>query len=176
MRNPLSGLISLFTFLFFIPQILQAQVSRNSELFNTLRIQDSMFFERGFNRCDLEYLKMHTSDSLRFYHDQNGMQDKGVFLENTQKYLCSNAEIKPIRKPQSSSFEVFPLYHNGNLYGAVQSGIHHFYIRETGKKDRWTASARFTHVWLIENEIWKIREVLSFDHQSTQSPDPDNTD
>jgi len=30
---------------------------------------------------------------------------------------------------------VFPLYNNGALYGAIQHGIHNFFIREAGKED-----------------------------------------
>lgn len=33
-----------------------AQVGKDSELFLTLKKQDSVFFARGFNQCDLTYL------------------------------------------------------------------------------------------------------------------------
>ncbi len=42
---------------------------------------------------------------------------------------------KPIRKVDAESLDVFPLYSDGKLYGAIQTGIHHFYIREKDKKD-----------------------------------------
>jgi len=142
-----------------------AQVDKESKLFIDLKKQDSIFFERGFNQCDLEYLKKHIPDDLRFYHDQSGIQDRTQFLENTEKYLCSNLEMKPIRKLEGNSLAVFPLYNGGELYGAIQKGIHHFYIREAGKDDVHTSTARFTHVWVLENEVWKLTEVLSYDHQ-----------
>ena len=146
--------------------ILFGQVSAESELFISLKAQDSVFFERGFNQCDLEYLESVVADDLRFYHDQSGVQDRKVFFENTKKYICGSSDQKPIRKVEESSLVVYPLYQNGNLYGAIQHGEHHFYIRENGKEDVYTSMAKFTHVWLLENEVWKLSEVLSYDHQN----------
>ena len=77
---------------------------------------------------------------LKFYHDQSGFQDRNAFFENTRKYICADLKKKPIRKVESSSLEVFPLYDNGELYGAIQNGIHHFYLRENDKEDVWTLS------------------------------------
>ena len=64
-----------------------AQVGRDSELFHTLKKQDSIFFARGFNQCDLTYLEARIADDLKFYHDQSGFQDKTSFFENTRKYI-----------------------------------------------------------------------------------------
>ncbi|WP_321345186.1 serine hydrolase [uncultured Draconibacterium sp.] len=165
-----------FAFVLTVFSVLQldAQVDKNSDLFNTLKNQDSIFFERGFNQCDLEYLDKHITYDLKFYHDQSGFQDKNAFFENTQKYICSDSEKKPIRKVDANSLEVFPLYNNGKLYGAIQKGIHHFYLRENGKDDIWTSTAKFTHVWVLENEIWKLSEVLSFDHHDPDVENPKN--
>lgn len=143
----------------------KAQTDKNSDLFIELKKQDSIFFERGFNKCDLDYLESRITEDLKFYHDQSGFQDKNAFFENTQKFICSDSEKKPIRKVDTNSLEVFPLYNNGELYGAIQKGIHHFYLRENGKEDLWTSTAKFTHIWILDNEIWKLSEVLSYYHQ-----------
>ena len=73
---------------------LNAQVDKDSDLFKTLEKQDSIFFERGFNQCDMEYLDTHIAKDLKFYHDQGGFQDRQSFFDNTQKYICSNFDIK----------------------------------------------------------------------------------
>lgn len=142
-----------------------AQVDNSSDLFIELRKQDSMLFERGFNNCDIDYLEDHITQDLKFYHDQSGIQDRKDFFENIQKYICSNSEVKPIRKVDTSSLEVFPLHNNGIMYGAIQKGIHHFYLRENDKEDLWTSTAKFTTVWNLTEETWKISTVLSYDHQ-----------
>ncbi|MCH5716729.1 hypothetical protein [Niabella hibiscisoli] len=55
------------------------------------------------------------------------------------------------------------MYNNGVLYGAIQEGVHLFYIKES---NTWkpTGTAAFTHFWLIDNGHWKLKRVLSYDH------------
>ncbi len=162
MKNVLTALLIIFT------SSLVAQVTHTSDLFLELKKQDSLFFERGFNTCDMVYLDQAIHTDLVFYHDQSGIQDRATFFENTKRYLCSNPTSKPIRKLQEGSLEVFPMYANGKLYGAIQHGIHFFYIRESGKPDAKTGVARFTHLYLLIDGQWKLKEVLSYDHQPAQ--------
>ncbi len=147
----------------FIP--VSGQLAKNDALFIALKQQDSIFFERSFNQCDSAYLSASIHPQLAFFHDQGGLQHRTDFLSNVRKNICATPEYKPIRKVDESSLEVYPLYNNGKLYGAVQSGIHDFYIRTPGKADVPTSRAKFTHVWLLENDQWLLREVLSFDHK-----------
>lgn len=142
------------------------QVAKDSDLFKTMEQQDRTFFERGFNACDLDYLESAVHPELRFYHDQGGFQDRKTFFDNTRKYICGNVERKPIRKVDASSLDVFPLHQDGVLYGAIQTGLHHFYLREAGKPDVHTSSARFTHVYVLVDQRWLLKEVLSYDHRS----------
>lgn len=145
-----------------------AQVEKSTPLFTELKKQDSIFFEKGFNQCDLSYLEAHIAKDLKFYHDQGGFQDRKMFFENTKINICSSPEKKPIRKVDTTSLEVFPLFNNGKLYGAIQKGVHQFYIRENGKVGLPTSTARFTHVWLLEQDVWKLGEALSYDHHDPQ--------
>jgi len=142
-----------------------SQLSKSAPLYLELKKQDSVFFERSFNLCDSNYLKAAIHPDLIFFHDQGGIQNREQFLEAVRNNICGNPNFKPIRKPKEGSLEVFPLYSNGKLYGAVQHGVHFFYIREPGKKDRLTNIARFTHVWLLQDGKWLLKEVLSYDHQ-----------
>lgn len=147
-----------------VSTIIKAQEAKTSELFLTLKKVDSTFFERGFNQCDLDFIDKGIHKDLMFYHDKSGIQDRKAFLENTKKYICSNPNKKPIRKVIPESLEVYPMYNNGVLYGAIQSGIHEFYIREPGKEDLLTGIAKFTHLYLFEDGKWLLKEVFSFDH------------
>lgn len=150
---------------------LHAQVAQTDPLFTSLKQQDSIFFERGFNQCDLDYLEQAVHQDLVFFHDQGGFQDRAVFFENVKKNLCADPNKKPIRKLVEGSLEVYPLYNNGQLYGAIQNGVHKFYLREPGKADVPTGIAKFTHLYLKEDGMWKLKEVLSFDHRAV-APEP----
>lgn len=170
MKNTLLGL--LFTLL-ILPLNGRAQVDENSDLFQTLRIQDSLFFERSFNRCDMEYLEKAISPDLRFYHDTGGYQDRDNFLKNTRENLCGDMANKPIRKLKEGTLQVFPLYDNGQLYGAIQKGVHDFYIRRNDKPDEWTGTAPFTSVWVLDGASrWILKEVLSYDHSGPLQAPP----
>ncbi len=158
--------ITFALFVFFCAgQHTFAQLPKSAPLYLELKKQDSIFFERSFNLCDSNYLKAAIHPDLIFFHDQGGIQNREQFLEAVKNNICGNPNFKPIRKPKEGSLEVFPLYSNGKLYGAVQHGVHYFYIREPGKKDRLTNIARFTHVWLLQDGKWLLKEVLSYDHQ-----------
>ena len=154
--------------LLLAPYGVKAQVDRSTPLFIELKKQDSIFFEKGFNQCDLSYLEVHIAKDLKFYHDKGGFQDRRTFFENIKRNICSSPDKKPIRKVDNASLEIFPLYNNGVLYGAIQNGIHHFYIRENGKGGPATSTAKFTHVWILEHGVWKLSEALSYDHQEPE--------
>ena len=156
------GIFSLI--LFLSAGNLNAQIDKNSPLFLELKKQDSLFFERGFNNCDLAYLEKSVDENLKFYHDNGGFQDKKLFLERTKQNICGNPNQKPIRKVIESSVEVFPLYNNGELYGAIQTGEHQFFTREKNKKDVLGGEAKFTSVWTKKDGNWMISDVLSYDH------------
>ena len=146
-----------------------SQVASDSTLFRALGAQDRTLFDRAFNHCGFEYLEAAVHPSLRFYHDQGGFQDRQAFLEATRRNICGDPERKPIRKVDPESLEVFPLYAEGALYGAIQRGVHHFYIRTPDGRETPTSSARFTHVYLLQGERWLLAEVLSYDHGEPRS-------
>lgn len=164
----------IFLILFLSIGNLNAQIDKNSPLFLELKKQDSVFFERGFNNCDVAYLEKTVADNLKFYHDNGGFQDKKLFLERTKQNICGNPNQKPIRKVIENSLEVFPLYNNGELYGAIQTGEHQFFIREKGKEDAIGGQAKFTTVWTKKDGNWMMSDVLSYDHGNPKSEVVDN--
>jgi len=153
-----------FLILFLSIGNLKAQIDKNSPLFLELKKQDSLFFDRGFNNCDFAYLEKTMDDNLKFYHDFGGFQDKKLFLERTRQNICGNPNQKPIRKVIENSLEVFPLYNNGELYGAIQTGEHQFFTREKNKPDVLGGQAKFTSVWTKKDGNWMMSDVLSYDH------------
>lgn len=160
-------LTSLFALFIFNTTI--AQISHDSDLYKTLKIQDSLLFELGFNQCKIDKFQNYISEDLEFYHDQGGLTtNKEDFLANVKNNICSSSKSKPIRKLVDGSLEVYALSDNGNLYGALQKGVHDFYIKEPNKELYKTSSAKFTHVWILKNEKWLLKRVLSYDHKNPE--------
>ncbi|CAM1371965.1 Serine hydrolase (fragment) [Tenacibaculum litopenaei] len=140
-----------------------SQVSKQSTLYKTLAQKDSLLFERCFNRCELDTLSEIISEDFEFYHDQSGFSDKSTFLASIKKAICSSPAAKPLRSLVPNTLQVYPLYKQGVLYGAIQQGHHEFSIA-TQKHNTATSRAQFTHLWLLENTTWKLKRVLSFNH------------
>ncbi len=168
--NLMKGIIS-FLIVLFHGFGLSAQVNHDSALFKNLKIQDSLLFNLGFNECKISEFEGFISADLEFFHDQGGLtENKEDFLRNMRNNICSSASKKPIRKLTPGSMEVYPLFDNGKLYGAIQQGIHDFYIKEPGKEMYKTSSAKFTHVWILRNQEWILKRVLSYDHKNPEKP------
>ena len=163
MKTPL---ILITTITLFCFKTLFAQVSTDSDLFISLKKADSLLFERAFNYCDFSVLEELIAEDFEFYHDENGIQNRVQFFTGFKESICNNPEIKPIRKVIDESLEVFRLKNNGKTYGAIQKGVHLFYIKEPNKPLYLTNIAKFTSVWILENEQWKLSRVLSYDHKT----------
>jgi len=146
--------------------IINAQVDTTSVLFQTLKKKDSLIFHEGFNKCNLNPLEDLLTSDLEFYHDKGGFQDKALFMKAMRENICSSPERKPIRKLSPNTLEVFPLYNNGVLYGALQKGKHEFYLKETDKALYQTGAALFSILWIKEDDIWKAKRIYSYHHSA----------
>lgn len=135
-------------------------------VFESLRLKDSLIFEEGYNKCNFEPMQEIVSEDFEFFHDQGGMMEgKATFVEGAAKSICS-LPYKARRALVEGSLEVYPLFDQGKLYGAIQIGKHRFYAKEEGKEERFTSIAIFTHVWILEDGNWRLRRVLSYDHKT----------
>ncbi len=104
-----------------------AQTNKDSELYQTILRQDSLLFNVGFNTCDVSQFQKLLSENLKFYHDKDGVSDKNKFLFDIKNGLCKNPETTQVKRFLiKGSTQVFPLYKNGILYGAIQNGEHTF--------------------------------------------------
>jgi hypothetical protein len=141
-----------------------AQNISEAELVKVMNEKDSIMFQQGFNNCNIPALEKLISEKFEFYHDKGGITNgKTAFVNSIRNNICS-LKYKAIRKLVPGTMEVYPLYNNGKLYGAIQSGRHEFWALEPGKPEYKTGIARFTHLWLIENGEWKFARGLSYDH------------
>ena len=140
--------------------------SKNQELFGLIKEKDSLLFQIGFNQIDTAQVSGMISNDFEFYHDEHGITEtKSVFVNNING--IRELPFKTWRVLVEGSMEVFPLYEDNSqqLYGAVQNGSHDFYQQKEGEDARKTNTARFTHLWIIENGDWKLKRVFSYDHQ-----------
>lgn len=148
-----------------------AQVDKNSDLYKTILSKDSLLFNVGFNTCDIKQFDILLSENLKFYHDKDGISDKKKFLFDLKNGLCESPETRQVKRfLVKESTEIFPLYKNGVLYGAVHNGEHIF----TEERESQPGIAKFTNVWQLENGEWKLVTSFSFDHQAYENKKTEN--
>jgi len=164
------SIMKILVFLAVINDIQPAAAvpSDKINLFETLKEHDSLLFEVSFNKCNLEAINEIIAEDLEFYHDQSGItQSKEAFMDVMQNGICSPTnKTKSRRELVEGSLEVFPLYNNGELYGALQNGEHRFFESYDGTKETAGSIARFSHLWIQEDEKWTLKRVISYDHQN----------
>jgi len=150
--------------------IAMAQVDNNSEIFKTLKAKDSILFKIGFNKCEVDKSAELMFVDLEFYHDKGGVTNsKEAFVKIMKTGLCRpNNPEKTYRFLVEGSLEVFPLYNNGELYGALQNGKHFFSPNELMTYEKTDNYALFSHLWIIENKAWKLKRVISYNHVSKE--------
>ncbi len=159
----------IYLSLLLLSLLSSAQVKTSSELFKTLKQKDSLIFDSAFNKCKTSDLNGLIAEDLEFYHDTAGITDgKEGFLKAVKQNICGNPNVRPYRELIEGTLKVFPLNKDGVLYGAIQKGDHNFYLKENGTT-RPTVTAKFTHLWILENNKWTLKRVLSYDHQPIQN-------
>ena len=159
----------LIQLILFTSLSLPAQELPNAPLFQIMKQQSRLLYERGFNGCDMKYLESVCHKDLKSFYEKEEAQDRVKFFEDVQKFHCTSGAVKTVRIVDPGSLEVIPLKQKDSLYGAVQSGIINFYRREPGKPDVLTGTGGFTHVWLLEKDKWLLKEIMSFGYRKAEN-------
>ncbi|MBK6265657.1 nuclear transport factor 2 family protein [Marivirga sp. S37H4] len=158
-------LVILLFFLNTISVNAQTNSKDSQSIYDELAIKDSLMFKIGFDQCDLTMVKSLINEDFEFYHDIGGIDSsREDFINTMRRNLCPNGENAIRRELVQGSLKVFPLYDNGVLYGAIQTGSHRFPQADSHTSEN-NSAAQFMHLWLLKNGEWKISRVLSFDHQ-----------
>lgn len=126
---------------------------------------DSLLFDVGFNQCNLKIMERLLADDLEFYHDINGKTTgKAAFLETFQNGICKPGKVMVARREHLGS-EFYPLRKEGNLYAVWQEGKHRFSEIYPDGKISLGSEARFSHLWVKQDGLWKLQRSVSFDHK-----------
>lgn len=119
----------------------------------------------GYNTCDTEKIKFYIDENIEFYHDKGGITFGNVNLvESIRKNLCSDNNFKIRREVIPNTVDFYTLKKDNIIYGAILSGEHYFYISQDEKKESLNGRAKFTHLWLLKNGLWKMTRILSYNH------------
>jgi hypothetical protein len=126
--------------------------------------QDTLFWDT-YNRCDTEAFRPFFTDDVEFYHDRGGVTfGADNLVTSLKKNLCGNPDSRLRREAVDGTVKVYTLQKDNVIYGAVITGEHVFYVLQKGKPERLDGLAKFFHVWLVKDGVWKMSRVISYDH------------
>ena len=138
--------------------------TEDQKLSSIILARDSLFWIT-YNNCDTIQNRNFFTDDVEFYHDKGGLTlGLEALATSFKQNLCSNNDFRLRREAVAGTVNVFPLKKSGDIYGAIISGEHLFYVLEKGKPERLNGRARFTHVWMLNKGAWKMSRILSYDH------------
>lgn len=137
--------------------------SGSSDITEKLARMDSSMFAVAY-KCKPGEMATYFTDDLEFYHDLGGATiSLSAFMENLKRNFCGERKVELRRELVSGSMNTYEF--EG---GAIQEGVHRFYVKENGQNEKLDGIARFIHIWLYQDGKWKISRVLSLDHRAAQ--------
>jgi hypothetical protein len=172
-KREVPGISFLFAFYVILTSSFNANPDNSSPastaLYETIALQDSSVFATIYT-CNPARNNAFLSEDFEFYHDKTGIiTSKKEFMEVLEKNYCNGgSELRTRRELVEGSMRVYPLNNAGKAYGAVQTGEHRFYESTGSRNERLSGTAKFTHVWLHQNNEWKLSRVISYDHRSVK--------
>jgi ketosteroid isomerase-like protein len=137
---------------------LSLERSQSHVLYEEIAHMDDVMFD-AFNAHDLETLKGLFTEDLEFYHDKDGLTNYTQNMEAFKEHFAGKTRIR--RELDEATLEVYPL----KDFGAIEVGVHRFYTTEPGETEKLTATAKFVHVWTKKDGMWKVKRVVSYDHE-----------
>ncbi len=117
----------------------------------------------AFNHQDAKSMNEFLTDDVEFYHDRGGM------LIGKKKLAAVNDRMgkdstKIRREAVPGTIHMFPMRNGEEVYGAIVSGEHKFYVTQKGKPEIFTGHAYFTQLMLLKNGKWKVSRIFSYEH------------
>ncbi len=157
----ISILILFMLSLFSIQSFAQAN---EQEITKTIITRDSLFWN-AYNTCDIESLPQFITDDVEFYHDKGGITFGQKNLVNSiANNICGNKNYKVRREAVANTIKVYLLKKGNDVYGAIINGDHYFYENIPGKTEKRVGLAKFTDLWILQNNTWQMSRILSYSH------------
>lgn len=143
---------------------------QSAALTASILAQDQALFAAIFDDCDTAKLAGLVTADLEFFHDKHGQTaETGTQMVESIRGMCQRqaegSDYRARRELDRASVQVYPMNH----YGAVQTGVHRFYMLEPGKPEKLVEISRFTILWKQQEDgRWQMARAISFDHRTTE--------
>jgi Domain of unknown function (DUF4440) len=136
-------------------------------LTEAVRARDAEFFELFFLGCDPARARTMLTPDFEMYHDRDG-----VYARNAETMIAAYARTcverqapdawRSRRELVSGSLHVYPV----PGFGAIEDGVHVFYERRDNGPEHLVGRARFTQLWQLAPDGWRLSRSFSYAHEA----------
>lgn len=141
-------------------------IPQGAALTEAVSARDTALFTQMFDRCEPEKLRAMVTDDVEMYHDRGGViaRDANAFVADHAKSCAAwtAGSWRSRRELESDTLTVDSI----PGYGAIEDGWHRFYERKGDGPERLVGRARFTLVWALTADGWKLSRALSYSHRA----------
>ncbi|WP_164974093.1 nuclear transport factor 2 family protein [Filimonas effusa] len=165
-------LLHCLLFSLFLAPVLDAFAQEtDAEVTAAIKQQDSLFW-RAYNSCDTIAMAALFSEDVEFYHDKGGLTlGLPALMASMSTGMCNpNGTFRLRREEVTGTVKIFPLKKDKEVYGAIITGEHVFYVTQNGEKEFLDGHALFANVWRKQNGRWQMARVFSYDHGPATKP------
>jgi ketosteroid isomerase-like protein len=117
----------------------------------------------AYNRADPQAMNAFLADDVEFYHDRGGMiKGKAALSAVNDGMATSKNKIR--REAAAGTVHIFPMRNDNDVYGAIVTGEHLFYVTPKDKPEFFVGRSYFTQLMLLQNGAWKVARIFSYEH------------
>jgi len=140
------------------------QIPDQPELTTIIAAHDTALFTTMFDRCDPQALADLVTEDLEFYHDKGGLTATRTAFVDGYRNSCEAAKApdayRSRRELVPGTMRVYAI----PGVGAVEEGSHLFYERQGDGPEKLVGRARFSVLWRLEGDQWRLARAFSIDH------------
>ncbi len=136
-------------------------------LTEAIRARDAELFQLIFEGCDPARLETMITPDVEMYHDRDGVvaRSADAFVEDYRKWCTERQAPNAWRSRRALVGETLNV-HPVPGYGAIEDGEHVFYERQGDGPERLVGRARFTQLWALTPDGWRLARVMSYGHRA----------
>lgn len=126
---------------------------------------DAEFFEVFFQGCDPDRVAAMLMPDFEMYHDKGGEVARAAapFVADYKKSCEERKKPDAWRSRRELVAGTMSLHPIAGI-GVIEQGDHVFYERKGDGPEKLVGKARFTQLWRLEPDGWKLARVFSYDH------------
>ena len=151
------------------PAANEVVIPQGEALAAALTARDSEFFALVFDGCDPERLATMLTADFEMYHDRDGVvaRSSEAFVREYGE-SCSARQAPDAWRSRRELVAATLNVHPVPGFGAIEDGEHLFYERRGDGPEHLAGRARFTQLWQLTPEGWRLARVFSYGHRAAE--------